>query len=300
MINDKKNEKLAMNVSVWSIVVNLILSIFKLFAGIIGCSYAMITDAIHSASDVFSTFIVMAGIKISNKKPDEKHEYGHERFECVAAIILAMLLAVVGVGVGYSAVSSIVKGQYNNVAIPSLLALIAAVVSIIVKEAMYWATIIVSKKVNSSALKADAWHHRSDALSSIGSLIGIVGARLGFPILDIIAGLIICLFILKVAVDIFIDSIRKMTDESCDKETEEKIKTCANEIDGVVDVDNIKTRLFGSKIYVDLEICCDNRLSLVDAHKIAEDVHNKIESEFPTVKHVTVHTNPCNENNKEL
>ena len=293
----KNNEKLAINVSIYSIVVNLILSVFKFLAGIIAHSYAMISDAIHSASDVFSTFVVIFGIKISNKQPDEKHKYGHERFECVTAILLAVILGAVGFSVGYSAVSKIIDGSYKELAIPGIFALIMAIVSIVTKEAMYWATIIASKKVNSLALKADAWHHRSDALSSIGSLIGIVGARFGYPIFDIIASLVICFFIIKVAFEIFMDSIKKMTDESCDPKVEEDLKAYTNNIDGVVNVDNIKTRMFGNRIYVDLEICCDPKLSIVEAHDIAENVHNKIEENFPDVKHVMIHVNPCDDSN---
>ena len=294
---EKTNEKIAMKVSIWSVIVNLILAVFKLIAGIVGCSLAMISDAIHSASDVLSTFVVMIGIKISNKQPDEKHKYGHERFESVSAIILAVLLFAVGVGIGYSAIENLISGNYKNLSVPTVLALSGAIVSIIVKEIMYWVTIIVSKKINSQALKADAWHHRSDALSSIGSLVGIGGAMLGFPILDIVASIIICFFILKVAINIFVDSIRKMTDESCDKEVENNILNCANNVDGVVSIETIKTRLFGNRVYVDLEICCEPTLSLVEAHKIAEDVHDKIENDFPDVKHVNVHFSPCE--NKE-
>lgn len=288
------NEKMALKVSFWSIVVNVLLSAFKLIAGIVGKSFAMISDAIHSASDVLSTFVVIFGIKLSNKKPDEKHEYGHERFESVSAIVLAILLGGVGVVIGYSALSNLINRDYTRLAIPTTIALIASIVSIVTKEAMYWVTIIASKKINSQSLKADAWHHRSDALSSIGSLIGIIGAMCGVPVLDVIAGLIISLFIVKVAVDIFVDSIRKMTDESCDKEKESQILDCANNVDGVVSVEDIKTRVIGSRVYVDMEICCDPALTFIDAHTIAENVHLAIEQEFPEVKHATVHFSPCN------
>lgn len=291
----QNEEKIAMKVSIWSVVVNVILSVFKLIAGIIGCSYSMISDAIHSASDVFSTFVVMLGIKISNKQPDERHKYGHERFESVSAIILAILLGVVGVGIGYSAFEKLLDGSYVLLETPTFIALLAAILSIIVKEGMYWATIIASKKVNSQALKADAWHHRSDALSSIGSLVGVAGAMMGFPILDIIASVVISLFIVKVALDIFVDSVRKMTDESCDKDTESQIMNCVSNVEGVVNIESLRTRMFGNKIYVDVEICCDANLSFVNAHAIAENVHSKIENDFPLVKHVSVHFGPCGE-----
>ena len=194
-------EKIAMKVSFVSIVANVMLSAFKLFAGIFAHSGAMVSDAVHSASDVFSTIVVIIGIRISGKKSDKEHPYGHERMECVAAIVLATILAVTGLGIGYGAVGKILSGDYANLEVPGFLALVAALVSIAVKEGMYWYTRHSAKKIDSSALMADAWHHRSDALSSVGALAGIAGARLGFPICDAIASLCICLFIAKAACD---------------------------------------------------------------------------------------------------
>ena len=179
---EELDEKIAMRVSVVSIVVNLILSFFKLMAGFIGNSGAMVSDAVHSASDVFSTLIVIVGVKISGKKSDTHHPYGHERMECVAAIILAVILFATGIGIGISGVEKIISGSETGIEIPGVIALVAAVVSIAVKEWMYWYTRAAAKKINSGALMADAWHHRSDSLSSIGAFVGILGARLGFPI----------------------------------------------------------------------------------------------------------------------
>ena len=179
MTNADNYEKTAMKVSIVSVIWNLLLSAGKLFAGIFANSGAMISDAVHSASDVFSTIIVMIGVKISGKDSDNDHPYGHERLECVAAIILATVLAATGIGIGYGAVVKIMAGDYN-VEMPGILALVAAVVSILVKELMFWYTRYYAKQIDSSALMADAWHHRSDSLSSIGALIGIIGARLGF------------------------------------------------------------------------------------------------------------------------
>ena len=184
-INDL--EKTALKVSVITILMNAVLTVFKLLAGIFGKSYALISDAVHSASDVFSTVIVIIGVKISAKKADKNHPFGHERFECVAAILLAVVLFATGVGIGYSGVSNIVTGEYKNFSVPGIIALVAAAVSIVVKEGMFWYTYIAAKKINSSALKADAWHHRSDALSSIGSLVGVIGGLCGVKILDSIA-----------------------------------------------------------------------------------------------------------------
>lgn len=285
-------EKTAVKTSIVTIVANFALTVFKLFAGIFGASFALISDAIHSASDVFSTTIVLAGVKVSAKKADKKHPFGHERFECVAAIILAMVLLATGVGIGYTGVKNIVTGEYLNFELPKVIALVAASVSIVVKEAMFWYTIIAAKKVNSSALRADAWHHRSDALSSIGSLIGVVGAMCGVPVLDSVACLVICLMIIIAAVRIFIDAINKMTDEACDEKTEEELHDFIVACDGVVRIDDLMTRKFGNRIYVIVEIACKRDLPLYVAHEIAENVHIGIEQNFPLVKHITVHVNP--------
>ena len=255
-------------------------------------SGAMISDSIHSASDVFSTLVVIVGIKMSGKKSDKEHPYGHERMECVAAIVLSTVLAVTGLGIGGSAAVKILSGGYENLKIPGVLALAAAIVSIAVKEGMYWYTRINAKKINSGALMADAWHHRSDALSSVGALIGITGARLGFPILDAVASLCICFFIEKAAYDIFKDSIDKMVDKACDEELENEIKTCVLQQKGVLGVDLLRTRVFGNKIYVDIEIKADGNVTLREAHSTAERVHDAIEKNFIKVKHIMVHVNP--------
>ena len=287
-------EKTALRVSVVTIIINFALAAFKLLAGIFGNSYALISDAVHSASDVFSTVIVLIGIKISAKKADKNHPFGHERFECVAAILLAAVLFATGVGIGYSGVENIVTGEYKNFAVPGIVALVAAAVSIVVKEGMFWYTYIAAKKVNSSALKADAWHHRSDALSSIGSLIGVIGGLCGVKILDSIACIVICLLILKASIDIFRDAVKKMTDEACDEKTEKEIREFISSCEGVMRVVKLLTRMFGNRIYVIAEIACKRDLPLYEAHSIAESVHKGIENGFPLVKHVTVHVNPYN------
>ncbi len=284
-------EKTATRVSVVSVVGNAALSVFKLLAGLLAHSGAMISDAVHSASDVLSSFIVIIGVKLSVREADRDHPYGHERFECVAAIILAVVLAVTGLLIGYRAAQSIFSGAEAAV-IPGLLALIAAVVSIVCKEAMYWYTRHYAKRLNSAALMANAWHHRSDALSSVGALIGIAGARLGYPIMEPLASLLICVFILKAAYDIFRDAMGKMVDHACDAETEQRIRDCVSAQEAVLGIDRLQTREFGNRIYVDLEIRVDSGLSLVEAHDIAERVHDRIETEFPSVKHIMVHVNP--------
>lgn len=284
-------EKTAIRVSLVSVVWNLILSVFKLIAGFVAHSGAMISDAVHSASDVFSSIIVMIGVRISGKASDKDHPYGHERMECVAAIVLATVLAGTGLGIGYAAVKTLFDGEYAS-EIPGMLALIAAVVSILVKEAMFWYTRHYAKKIDSSAVMADAWHHRSDALSSVGALIGIGGARLGFPVMEPIASIVICVFIEKAAFDIFKDAIDKMVDKACDEQTEEALRNCALNTKGVEQVDLLKTRIFGNKVYVEMEIGADENLSLKDSHAIAENVHDAIEQGWPKIKHILIHVNP--------
>ena len=287
--------KVAMKVSGVSIAVNLLLSLFKLLAGILAHSGAMISDAIHSASDVGSTFVVIVGVNLSSKKSDKEHQYGHERMECVSSIILSGLLLATGIGIGMNGIENIIKSTSGaSIAIPGTLALIAAVVSIVVKEWMFWYTRSAAKKINSGALMADAWHHRSDALSSIGAFVGILGARLGYPILDPIASIVICVMIAKASIDIFRDAIDKMVDHSCDAKMEESMKREILKVPGVRRVDLLKTRLFGSKMYVDIEIAADGNISLFDAHDIAENVHHTIENKFKDVKHCMVHVNPIN------
>lgn len=289
----KNNDlKEGMKVSVISIIGNVFLSIFKFIAGIIGKSNAMISDSIHSLSDVLSTIVVMIGLKLASKKEDVSHPYGHERIECVASFILAIFLFITGLGIGWMGIETIFFENYGEIKTPTLIALIAAIISIITKEAMYWYTRSVAKKIKSDALMADAWHHRSDALSSIGSLIGIGGAMMGFKLLDSIASIIICLCIIKVSYDIFMDSVDKMVDKACNSDFINKICDLVLSTNGVLNIDLIKTRLFGNKIYIDLEIAANQDLTLKEAHEIAQKVHDKIENNYEDVKHCMVHVNP--------
>lgn len=291
-MNENNAKHIATKVSLVGMIANIFLTAFKLAAGFISHSGAMISDAVHSASDAFSGIIVIIGVRMSSKKSDSQHPYGHERFECVAEIILSVVLFIAGGTIGFEAVKSIVSGEYLDNKFENPLALIAAITSIAVKEAMFWYTKINAKRINSPSLSAEAWHHRSDALSSVGALIGIGGAALGFPVLEPIASIVICLFIFKVAYDIFKDAIDRMVDSSCDEETEEKMRLCVEEIDGVMCIDLLRTRIFGNKAYVDIEIGVDETLDIASAHSIAECVHDAVEKNFTQVKHVMVHVNP--------
>ncbi len=285
-----------MKVSFITILGNLFLSIFKLIAGIFGKSQAMLSDSVHSLSDVFSTIIVIIGFKLSMKNEDTEHPYGHERIECVAAFLLAIFLFITGLGIGWMGLSMILSGDYEHIKAPTFLAFSAAIISILGKEMMYWYTRSVAILLKSDSLMADAWHHRSDSLSSIGSFIGIIGSMLGFPLLDPIASIIICFFILKVSYDIFMDSVNKMIDKSCNLELIEQVRSMISQIEGVEDIDSIKTRLFGNRIYIDIEASADENLSFREAHGIAQKIHDQIEQNFEEVKHCMVHMNPKEKN----
>ena len=288
-----KQIKIAMEVSQKSLAVNVILSAIKFIAGVVANSGAMISDAIHSASDVFSTIIVMIGVKLSAKAEDKDHPYGHERLECVAAIILAMFLLITGIFIGYDSVQKILSAEIEPLAIPGTLAVVAAVISILVKEAMFWYTRHFARLIKSEALMADAWHHHSDALSSVGALLGIVGARMGLPVLDPVAGLFICFFIAKAAFDIFKDAIEKMVDHNCDDAFENALREKILSYSEIHSIDLMKTREFGNRVYIELEISVNGQLPLIEAHEIAENLHDDIEKNFPSVKHIMIHLNPC-------
>ena len=277
--------------SLMGILGNVALAAFKLTAGIIGKSGAMVSDAAHSLSDVVATLIAYIGVRLSRQEEDANHPYGHERLECVASLILSLILAGTGIGVGYSGIRKLFL-VHETPEIPTLLPLIAAVVSIVVKEGMFRYTMHYARKLDSSAFKADAWHHRSDAMSSVGAFAGIGLARLGFPIMDPVAGLVIAVLILKVAFDIFKDAIAKMLDTSVGKDFERSVRKFIEEQPDVRHIDVLRTRQFGNRIYVDLEIAVRRDMSLVEAHNIAENVHRNVEKEFPNVKHIMIHVNP--------
>ena len=290
-MDSKQHEKIAVNVSTVTIVINLALAGFKFLAGFLAHSGAMVSDAVHSASDVLATFVVILGVKLAGRDADRDHPYGHERLECVAALILGAILAATGLGIGWSGIQKITGGE--ALLVPGTLALIAAIVSIVVKEAMFWYTWLAAKKIDSSALKAEAWHHRSDALSSVGSFAGILGARLGFPALDPVASVVICLFILKAAWDIMADALGKMTDHACPPAMVQEMADSILSQPGVLGLDTLNTRLFGDRVYVDVEIQADGDLPLKVTHATAQAVHDTLEQTFPQVKHCMVHVNPA-------
>ena len=272
-----------------TVVMNIFLSLIKLLAGFIGHSTSMISDGVHSLSDVISSIGVFIGLRISQKPADIDHPYGHEKFEAVLSKILAFILFLTVLSIGYSAIETIVSSSYI---IPKMMTIWAALLSIGVKEWMYHYTIRQAKKIESTALAADAWHHRSDSLSSIGALIGIIGARLGFPILDPLAALVITLIILKVAIEIFVEATNQVIDKAASPELVNEIIQQIQSVNGVLAIDSLKTRVHSNRIYVDLEISVEATLSLIEAHTIAEAVHYQLEQNIHKIKHCTVHVNP--------
>ena len=289
-MNSEERFKIGISISKITIFINIILSAIKLLAGILGRSGAMIADGIHSLSDVLSTIAVMVGLKLAKEPADEDHPYGHEKMEPIMAKMLAGILLITALLIGFNGIKSIING---TTVIPQKIAVYAAILSIIVKEWMYRYTLRGAKKIDSSALIADAWHHRSDAFSSIGTFIGITGARMGYPILDPIASLVICIIITRVAINIYKQAIDQLVDHSADANTIQKIKNEIEETNGVMNLDELKTRVHGNRLYVDVEICVSNNLSVCEAHEIAERVHYATESLDNRIKHCMVHVNPA-------
>ncbi|NLJ98541.1 MAG: cation transporter [Tissierellia bacterium] len=289
-VNIVENYKLGVKTSIITIIINVILSGVKIIAGVVGKSSAMLADGIHTLSDVLTTFVVLIGLKVSSKEADERHPYGHEKYEPVFAKLLSIFLAVTGLFIGYEGIRTLRSG---NIQTPGKIALVAAVISVITKEGMYWYTAKTAKKIKSLSMEADAWHHRSDALSSVGTFIGIFGARMGLKILDPIAAIIVSVLIIKVGVDLYVQSIRGLVDESADDKTLLKIKDLTFSVKGVKDIKGFKTRIFGSRIYVDIEILVDGGITVKEGHDIAEKVHDLIEKNIDDVKHCMVHVEPA-------
>ncbi len=283
---------LALTVSKINIFNNVMLAISKISIGVVAHSAALLNDGINNAGDVISSVIASVGIAAAAKDSDAEHQYGHERLESVAAILLSGIIMVVGLGLLVDGVSSIIKGSYHESPIPGLLAVIAAIVSIVVKEIMFLYTRWAAKKTDSSALLASSWDSQSDVLATTGGLIGILFSRMGYPIADSIAAIIIALFIFRVGVQVFREGADQMVDRACQEETVQQIRTVILDQEGVRGLDLLRTRTFGSRCYVDVEISADGLQSLVDAHSIAERVHHAIEKNFPQVKHCMVHVNP--------
>ncbi|MFA5513383.1 MAG: cation diffusion facilitator family transporter [Sphaerochaetaceae bacterium] len=285
-----KEYTIGLKVSLVSIVFSIILALLKLISGVFGHSSALISDGLNSLSDIFSYSVVAGGVAASDKRADTVHQYGHEKLESIISLFLALAIIGTGFTIGYKAVVHLINS--DEVPIPTLFPLIVAVLSIITKLYLWRFTAKNAIKTNLSSLKALATDHLSDMLSSIGALIGVIGAKMGYPLSDPLASLIIAALIIKAAIEVFLAAFNVLMDASVDKETIKILKGSILKDRRILALDLLRTRSVGSGYWVEVEIKLPKELSLYEAHRIAEQLHDRLEKEFPRIKHVMVHTNP--------
>lgn len=299
MNGDKNRErsKKATNITLVGSAVNIILAIIKITVGIVGSSTAMIADGIHSFSDLLTDIAVIVGFRIVGKPSDKSHDWGHGKFETLITVVVGLFLFAVGLGIVYSGGNSILKVIKGDVLrVPGYVAIFGAIISIIFKELTYRYTIIVGKKIDSRAIIANAWHHRSDALSSVASLLGIGGAILlggKWAVLDPIAAIVVSLLIFRVSYRIVKDGIYELTEASLDAKTEGKITEIVNSTPGVLKSHDLKTRRIGAHKAIDVHIHVPKDLGIVEAHDISTKVDHRLKEEFGDESFISVHTEPC-------
>lgn len=289
-------EKQIISVTVWGAVANVLLTLVKFVAGIWGRSAAMVADAVHSLSDLISDAVVLVMVKIASKDKDKSHDFGHGKFETLATVVVSLLLLVVGVSLmsrGIDKINFVFHG--GVIEKPAKIALWAALFSIVVKEVLYQWTAHVGKAANSQALIANAWHHRSDALSSVGALIGIGGAILlggNWTVLDPIVGCIISIVIIVVAVKMSIPAINELTDASLPDETENQILDIIRSVDQVENVHNLKTRRSGPCVIIDAHIVVDHEMNVASAHQITVRIEQALYEQFGSNTQISIHVEP--------
>lgn len=298
----KEREKKIYRVTLMGSVVNVILLVFKFIAGILGGSAAMIADAVHSLSDFLTDIIVIAFVRISSKPEDEDHDYGHGKYETLATSIIGLALLMVGLYIFFNGARQIWDVMHGaEIEQPGLVALIAAIVSILLKEWTYRFTVSVGKKVESQAVIANAWHHRSDALSSIGTAIGIGGAILlgkGWAVLDPVAALVVSVFIVKTALGLLSTSSGELLEKSLPKEVEKKIVDIVESEPEVSEVHHLCTRRIGSNIAIEMHIRMPGEISLKDSHTRASDIERMLRQHFGEHTHINLHVEPLNPKKK--
>lgn len=277
-------------VTIISILVNIGLTILKILSGILGNSAAIIADGVHSASDIITSVGVLIGNKVSRKPRDDEHQYGHEKAEGLISFTLATVLIGISFKIGYDGFKELIN--VKNILVPNALPLIVALISIAVKEYQYQITIRVAKRINSSSLKADAWHHRSDALSSIAAFIGIGGAMLGLKILDPIASIIVAIIVVKVGIDILKSACNELMDSSISKQDISTIKSLVDSDEKIYGIKDFKSRKYGSVAYIDMSIFIDKSKTLEEAHEIADNLEHTIISGLSYIKEINIHTEP--------
>ncbi len=277
-------------------VVNLLLLVFKFVAGILGHSAAMLADAVHSLSDFVTDIIVIVFVRISSKPEDEGHDYGHGKYETLATAIIGLILLFVGFGILWNGATSIWDfWQGGELKEPGMLALWAALASILFKELLYQYTVLKGRRLNSQAVVANAWHHRSDALSSIGTAVGIGGAILlgeQWLILDPLAAVVVSLFIMKVAIQLLVPSMNELLEKSLPAEVEEKIKQEILAFPGVTSPHHLRTRRIGSSYAIEVHIRMDGQITLEEAHHTATAIENRLKSEFGSRTYINIHVEP--------
>lgn len=293
---DAVREKGIYEVTIVGSIVNFLLVIFKFFAGISGHSAAMVADAVHSLSDFVTDLVVLVFIRISSKPEDEGHDYGHGKYETLATVIIGIILLLVGFGIlrdGATSIYRFWKGE--PLSEPGMVALIAALISIAFKEILYQYTIFKGKRLNSQAVLANAWHHRSDALSSIGTAIGIGGAILlgtHWRVLDPIAAVVVSLFIMKVAVQLLIPCVEELLEKSLPAEVEKKIEETILSFPGVTSPHHLRTRRIGCYYAIEVHVRMDGGISLEEAHLRATAIEDKLKELFGKGTHVGIHVEP--------
>ena len=281
--------QMARRVSWNTMIGNILLTVVKAGVGIISGSSALVADALHSASDIATTVVVLYSMRIATLPPDPEHPYGHGRAESIGAKVLSVILVLVGLSMGVSSIRQLWAGTY---AVPGRLALWAILLSIVVKEGMYRYTVAVGKKINSTALVADALHHRSDAFSSVAAFVGVIGARLGYPVFDSLAAAVVAVFIVKMGIQIFRSSLDELMDAQVHGNLRAEVHQYATGIPGVQHVDEVRIRRYGPQYIVDLKVSVDRHLTVREGHEIAAHVKGKLRDSLPFVGDVLVHVNP--------
>lgn len=270
------------------IVTNLVLATIKLLCGILCGAPALVSDAAHSAADLCSTVILLVGLRVSARSPDKSHPYGHERFECLASILLSGVLLITGLAIGVSAVQDILSRAYLSTSPPRVVAAVVAFLSVAVKLALSHYMSTTARRIRSTALRAEALHQLSDALASLAALIGIVMALLGFGLFELLASVVIACFLLHAAYSIFREAAMQLIDRSADEETEKRLYAAASSVEGVVSVEKLYTRLFGSRIYVEAELMLEASLTLSECTPIVLRARERMLDSLPDVKGCTV------------
>ncbi len=285
------SEKAGRAVTLLGIFVNAFLIVLKFFAGIFGGSQALIADAVHSVSDLFTDAVVLLGIKIGRKPPDEEHHFGHARIETLASAIVGLALIATGLYLGIEASFNIYRHTEYH---PTELALIAAGISIAFKEALYHYTVLIGRRIKSQLILANAWHHRSDALSSVAVLLGVTGAFIkpAWHILDAFAALIVSFFVIKVGLDILRKTLREFTDTAPRPEIIKKIMQCSLTVEGVLDAHDLRVRTSGGFYQVEIHIVVDGQMTVVEGHRIAKTVERCLAEEMDDLSSVIVHVDP--------